>query len=440
MLLQGIVACAAALTGYSKKAVLAYLMRGQPSVLPRGYRLSIDGRGDLVAGITVAFMLVPQAMAYATLAGLPPVMGLYASVFPLLAYAWVGRSPHLAIGPAALDSLMVASALAAVASPDNAIALASVLALGVGLVQWGAAAARLGRFADALSRPILRGFMSGSAVLIGLSQLPALLAIPSTRGSVLMRLHSLAVHLDELHAPTLILGTTALVGLALLKRFRPQVPAAMVIVVLAIAWIVVMPSWGIPVVGAVPAGLPSLRMPSAAFGDVLELIPHALAIGLVGFVEAVSVARALAARQGTPPPDCNRELAALGTANVVAAGFGAFAITGGLSRSAVNADAGARTPMAGVITAVIVGIALMTLTPVFAYLPQAALAAIIVMAVAGLVDIRPLRTWREDRPGAGIYLVTALATMALGIVWGLALGGLAQLGDTLIRRARRRAS
>lgn len=404
-----------------------------------GYRWRRDGPSDLIAGVTVAFMLVPQSMAYAALAGLPPEVGLYASVVPLLVYALLGTSRQLAVGPAAMDSLLVASSVGALAAggSERYLLYAVLLAGMVGVVQVLLGVLRLGRVAKLLSYPVVAGFMSGAAILIALSQLPQLLGTPKLAGT---RLHELMVslgrHLGDVHVLTLALGATSVAILVWLKRRHRRLPGAMLVVAIATlsVWGLELEQRGVHVVGLVPPGLRGAAWPVFDAMDVVALAPASLAIALVAFTEAISVARVFADREGYAV-DANQELVALGGANLAGFLFGAYPVTGGLGRSAVNAEAGAKTPMAGVITALLVAAALSFFTPLFTNLPRAALAAIVITAVAGLVDLRGLRRlWREDRGGALVFMITAIVTLEVGIVQGIAAGVVAAAVRTSVAR------
>lgn len=376
-------------------------------------------RRDLVAGLTTAVMLVPQAMAYAMLAGLPPIVGLLASTVPLLAYAAFGRSAVLAVGPVAMVSMLVATTLTPLADPGGAhyIALAAALALLVGLIQVGSAWARAGRWLAYLDPAVLSGFTSAAAIIIGLSQLPALLGIPRPSG------HGVGA-LQAIHGPTAIVGLLSVAALVVMHRYTPRVPRGLVLTTaatVAVAWLG-LDERGVAIIGAIPAGLPRPSLPSLDPAVLPRLLPSALMIAAVGSLESVSVAKVFAQRSGQPLA-LDRELRGLGAANLAAAFFGGYPVTGGLSRTAVQAQAGARSTMAGVITALTVVLTLAALTDLLWFLPTAALAALIVTAVAHLVDIREIRRLSaNDRPGLLRLLLTAAATLGLGIEAGLLVG------------------
>ncbi len=428
-------------------------MSRPPSVARRGWpRLPVFDWGrrydretlaaDAVAAMVVTVMLVPQSLAYALLAGLPPETGLYASMAPLLLYALLGSSRALAVGPVAIVSLMTATAIGQVApagSAQQALAaltlafLSGAMLLAMGLL-------RMGWLASFLSHPVISGFVSASALLIATSQLKSLLGVAVEGHTLSGMLASLAQHAGDPHPLTLVLGGATLVYLAwarrgckaLLRRAglaeRPATllaraaPVLAVIVTTALTWALGWAEQGLRVVGHVPQGLPPLTQPAWDAALWRQLALPALLISVVGFVESVSVAQTLAARR-RERVDPDQELVALGAGNLSAAFTGAFPVTGGFARSVVNFDAGARTPAAGAYAALGLLLAALGLTPLLHHLPHAVLAATIVVAVLPLVDVRlALRTWRYSKSDFAALAATLLATLAFGVEIGL-LGG-----------------
>lgn len=400
--------------------------------------------GDLVAAMVVTMLLVPQGLAYAALAGLPPQLGLYASLLPLLAYALLGSSMVISVGPVAVTSLMTAAALAPIAEAGSGhyIAAAILLALLSGLMLFGFGLLKLGAMAQFLSHPVVSGFISGAALLIIIGQLRPLLGIDADSGSAVTLLVSLLRDLDNLHGLTALIGVGALLVLWLAKVFlvglltRAGLPGrsadlvaklAPMAVVLASILLVGIMGWQdqLRVVGALPKGLPSLTLPDFDARLIGQLLLPALLISLVGFVESVSIAQAFATRS-RQRVDANAELRGLGAANIASALSGAFPVTGGFSRTAVNAEAGARTPLAGVFAAVLIALVLLFATGLFSNLPMTVLAATIIVAATGLIDIRTMRhTWHYDRAEAvalaGTLLGVVLAGVETGIITGIAL-------------------
>lgn len=395
-------------------------------------------RSDLLAGLTVAAMLVPQAMAYAALAGMPPVTGLYAATVPLVAYALLGSSGQLAFGPVAIVSLLTASTLAPLADGDPAryVTLAGLLALLVGGIQVVLGLVRAGRLTALLSHPVISGFTSAAAIVIATSQLDDLFGLSiGSPGTWLERVGAVVTNLDATHLPTLLVGVIAMVLLVAGKRLGPRVPTALIVVAVATAAVPLLglDARGVGIIGEVPRGLPAPRLPTAPLDTVLALLPGALIIALLSYLEGISVARAVAARtHDRIAPD--RELLASGAANLAAGTFGAFPVAGGFSRTAVNHDAGARSPLASLVTAAMVLLALLALAPLFTTLPNAVLAAIVLAAVASLVDVRgAIHAWHVDRSDGAALTITFAATLFLGVELGIGVGIAASLLISLWR-------
>ena len=391
-----------------------------------------DARSDVAAGVTIGAMLVPQAMAYALLAGLPPEVGLYAATVPLLAYAVFGTSRQLAVGPVAIVSLLTASALAPMVEEGTAgyLAAAALLALMVGVVHIVLGAARLGFLVNFLSHPVLVGFTAAAAIIIGFSQAKHVLGI-STEATEHFYESVLEVgrNLGDINTPTVVLATGALAALVGMKKVAPRVPAALVVVVASIAAVELLDleQRGVRVVGDIPSALPAFAVPTLDGGLIGDLAVTAFVITMVGFMESIAVAKVYA-RRHRYDIDANQELIGLGAANVAAGLFGGYPVTGGFSRTAVNDSAGARTPIAAVVTAVIVVATIAFFTPLLASLPNAALGAIIIVAVIGLIDVAEVRhiatVKRSDLIGLAVAFV---ATLALGIEIGIAVAIVASM-------------
>jgi len=387
------------------------------------YRRS-DLTGDVTAGLTTMVMLVPQAMAYAMLAGLPPEIGLYASIVPLMVYAVFGSSRQLAVGPVAMISLLVATGVGAVAQPGSGdyLAYAVLLALMVGLMQFGMGLFRAGFIVNFLSHPVISGFTSAAALIIGFSQLKHLLGVPIERGHVHEIIAQAFSQLSAVDTATLAIAVASIVALLLFRRWNRRFPSALVVVTVGTLAVVGFGLTGVATVGSVPGGLPTPSLPSWDWAAMETLWPTALTIAMVGFMESVSVASVFA-RKHKYDIDPNQELVGLGLANVFGSFFTAYPVTGGFSRTAVNDQAGARTGMASVITAVGVALTLLFLTPLFTHMPKAVLAAIIVVAVSGLVDIKEIKhLWKVSKTDLAMLLVTFAATLAVGIEEGIIIG------------------
>jgi len=401
-------------------------------------------RRDLAAGLTVAVMVVPQGMAYAALAGLPPVTGLYAAIVPLMVYALLGSSSSLAVGPVAITALMTGNALAPIAGgdPGRYAALAGLLALLVGALQILLGMLRLGALVDVMSPSVLSGFTSAAAIVIAASQVKDLFGIDADRaGTFPAIVASLWRSAHTAHGLTILVSAVSIAGLLVLRRVAPWLPGTLIVVAGAtsVSAALAFGQHGVAIVTAVPAGLPSLTLPQVSMEDVRALLPAALAIALVAYMEGIAVAKALAARsrQRVRP---NVELVAVGAANAAAGVFQAFPVAGGFSRSAVNFAAGARTPVASLVTAAFVAVSALVLTPAFHHLPKAVLAAVVVVAVLKLVDHQGVVTaWRTRRFDGLTAGSTFLVTLSSGVEIGLAAGVAMSVAVALWRSIRPRA-
>ncbi|WP_300659255.1 SulP family inorganic anion transporter [Hydrogenophaga sp.] len=412
--------------------------------------------GDGVAALIVTIMLIPQSLAYAMLAGLPPEVGLYASVAPLLLYAVFGTSRVLAVGPVAVVSLMTAAAIGqhAVAGTPAYWAVAITLAFLSGLMLLAMGLLRLGFLANFLSHPVISGFISASGILIAASQLKTLMGVKAEGHTFVELSVSLWSQLGQVHGLTLAIGAVTVGFLfwvrsglkPLLQRLgmkpRPADvvaktgPVAAIAVTTWLTWALDWQGQGVKIVGAVPQGLPPFTLPLWDLGLWQQLLVPALLISVVGFVESVSVGQTLAAkRRQRIEPD--QELVALGASNLGAAFTGGFPVTGGFARSVVNFDAGAQTPAAGVFTAAGITLASLFLTPALYYLPQATLAATIVVAVLSLVDVSIFRkTWAYSKADFAAVLATLLVTLLQGVELGLVVGVAVSLALYLHRTSR----
>jgi SulP family sulfate permease len=386
-----------------------------------------DLQGDISAGLTVGVMLIPQGMAYSMLAGLPPIYGLYASTIPLIIYALFGTSRQLAVGPVAMVALLISSGVGALAplGSEEFIAYAILLAMMVGVIQFAMGAFRLGFLVNFLSHPVIAGFTSAAALIIGFSQLKHLLGIDIPRGKVHETLLAVFEKFGEINVPTLILGAVAIAILLIIKKVNKKIPGPLVVVLLSILAVYFLGLFeqGVKIVKEVPEGLPALGMPAFSLESIKALLPTAFTISFVGFMESIAVAKAIQAKHKNYQVVPNQELIGLGLANIVGSFFKAFPVTGGFSRTAVNDQAGAKTGLASIISAVLILLTLLFLTSYFYYLPKAVLAAIIMVAVFGLIDIKEAKhLWKTDRKDFVLFMVTAIATLILGIEEGILLG------------------
>ncbi len=405
----------------------------------RGYRRE-DLRADAIAGFTTAVLLIPQGMAYALLAGLPPVHGVYAALVPPIVYALMGTSRQLSVGPVALDSLLVAAGVGALAGvgTDAYLSAAIVLAALAGSIQIVMGLLRTGFLVNFLSVPVISGFTSAAAIIIGLSQAKHLLGIDVESSSSVARLvPEIVEKLLSVDSTTVSVAAFSVALILALKRLAPRVPGALVAVALGALLVFAFDLAGrVDVVGRVPDGLPSLAVPTFDWALIRALFPSALTIALVSFTESISVGKAYA-RRNKYRIDPDRELIALGFGNVGGALFGGYPVAGGLSRTAVNASAGARTPVAALVTSLVVGLGLVFLTPLFYFMPKAALAAIIVTAVVGLVDLEEVRhLHRVKKEDLVLLILTFVATLILGILQGIGVGVAASIVWFVIRTTR----
>ena len=390
-------------------------------------------KGDLFAGITVGVMLIPQGMAYAMLAGLPPIYGLYAATIPLIIYALLGTSRQLAVGPAAMVSLLIASGIGtlATAGTEQFVALAILLAFMVGVIQFSMGFFRLGFLVNFLSHPVITGFTSAAAIIIGLSQLKHLLGFSIPKGHAHETLLYVIEHIGHTNLPTFGIGLGAILLLFLIKKTYKQIPGPLILVILGIAvvWFFQLSEQGVAIVKDVPGGLPALSIPVLNLSHIQSLLPIALTISFVGFIESIAVAKAVQAKHKDYKISANQELMALGLANIGGSFFSSFPVTGGFSRTAVNDQAGAKTGMASIISAVLILFTLLLLTKYFYYLPNAILAAIIMVAVIGLIDVEEAKhLWHTDRTDFWLFIITAISTLVLGIEEGILIGITLSLG------------
>lgn len=410
--------------------------------------------GDFIAGIIVTIMLIPQSLAYALIAGLPPEVGLYASILPMVAYALFGSSMTLAVGPVAVASLMTASAIAplAISGTDLYVVLAIQLAFLSGLMYLVFGFLRFGFLAHLLSHPVISGFITGSAILISIGQLKNILGVNIAKSNVLDTIYALWKAFPQSNAYTLTIGISAIIFLFFAKKQLPKclcklgvekkladllsklAPMLVVIVATVLVWKLDLHlKGGVSIVGHVPSGIPDINFSLPTWSMLQSLWLPAVLISVVGFVESVSVGQSLAMKkqQRISP---NRELLGLGAANLASAFSGGYAVTGGFARSVVNYSAGANTPLAGVISAVLMTVVLVGFTDSFTNLPQAVLSATIIVAVLGLIDFSTLKeTWQFDKADSAALIFTCLGVIALGVEQGILIGVVFSLGAYLWR-------
>ena len=384
--------------------------------------------GDLFAGLTVGVMLIPQGMAYAMIAGLPPVYGLYASIVPQIIYAIFGTSRQLSVAPVAMDSLLVAAGVSVMATEgtETYIALAILVAFFMGIFQLLLGVFRLGFITNLLSKPVISGFTSAAALIIGLNQLKYLMGTEIIKSNRVIDILIDAVQkISSTHLITLAIGITGIIIIKSAKKIHKSIPGALVAVILGtlVVYLFNLDQQGVGIVREIPDGLPAFAIPDFSAGDIAQLIPLALTISVVAFMEAFSVAKAIEAKKRNYKVMPNQELIALGAANLVGSLFQSYPVTGGFSRSAVNYQAGAHTPLASIISAALVGLTLIFLTSLFYFLPEAILASVIMVAVAGLVDFSYAKQlWHDSKPDFILLLITFLVTLHFSMVPGIVTG------------------
>ena len=385
-------------------------------------------KDDFFAGITIGVMLIPQGIAYALIAGLPPIYGLYTAMIPQIVYAFLGTSRQLAIGPAAMDSLIVLSGVSVLATigSENFIALAILLAFMVGFFQVVFGFFRLGFLVNFLSKPVISGFTSGSAIIIAMNQIGNLLGIDVDRTNLF---HELVINVFEqfnnFHWQSLVLGSTAIGILLLIKKYFKKIPASLVVVIfgIIIVYLLKLNQKGVSILGEIPTGLPKFIIPSFDIELIQDLSGLALTLALIGFMEAISIAKSIEIKHNNYKVKPNKELIAIGFSNIVGSFFQTYPATGGFARTAVNDQAGAKTPLSSLIAALIIAISLLFLTPAFYYLPKAVLAAIIIVAAYGLLDFSmPKKLLSFNLRDLIILNVTLFVTIFIGIKEGILFG------------------
>lgn len=399
-------------------------------------------KGDIVAGLTVGVMLIPQGIAYALIAGLPPIYGLYTAMIPQIVYAIFGTSRQLAVGPVAMDSLIVAAGVATLAQigTDQFVEFAILLALMMGVLQIAFGMFRLGFLVNFLSKPVISGFTSAASLIIGLSQLKNLLGVDIARNNRLQNLLSEAFrHINEIHWITFIIGVLSIITIILIKKYAKRIPAALIVVIISIVVVKFfrLDQMGVAIIGEIPQGLPEFRLPHFNIQILTDLLPIAFTLSFIAFLEAISVAKAIEAKHTEYKVVPNQELIALGLGNVVGSFFQTYPATGGFSRTAVNEQAEAKTPLAALISALIVAYTLLFLTPLFFYLPKTVLAAIIMVAVFGLLDFSvPKQLLKYSKRDLVILNVTLITTATVGIKEGILVGVVLSLGMLIYKSTK----
>ncbi len=395
-------------------------------------------KGDVFAGLTVGIMLIPQGMAYAMIAGLPPVYGLYASLIPQIIYAIFGTSRQLSVGPVAMDSLLVAAGVSVIATAgtENYIALTLLLSLMMGAIQLIFGMARMGFLVNFLSQPVISGFTSAAALVIGLNQLKHLIGVDLVRSnSVFSIIQEAFLSFDQINWATFFIGIVGIILIKVLKKINKAIPAALVVVTLSIlvVYFLQLSHLGVKVLGEIPAGFPTISIPDLTNKNLQDLIPVAFTLALIAFMETISVAKAIQTQHKKEYTlDANQEMIGLGMANIIGSFFSSYPTTGGFSRSAVNDQAGAKTNLAAIISSGLIALTLLFLTPLFYYLPKAVLASIIMVAVFGLIDWKyPKYLYKTSKKDLLMLIVTFAVTLGLGIKEGIGIGVLVSLATVI---------
>ncbi|MCK4561772.1 MAG: solute carrier family 26 protein [Flavobacteriaceae bacterium] len=385
-------------------------------------------KGDLFAGITIGVMLIPQGIAYAIIAGLPPIYGLYTAMIPQIVYAFLGTSRQLAIGPAAMDSLIVASGvgvLAAIGS-EHFLVLAVLLAFMVGFFQILFGFFKLGFLVNFLSKPVINGFTSGSAIIIAINQFGNLLGVDISRSNHFhVVVFDIFTNIKNMHWQSFVLGGIAIIILFLIKKYFKKIPASLVVVILGIGAVYFfnLNNHGVNILGEIPKGLPNFKIPTFDQKLLSELSGLAITLALIGFMEAISIAKSIEVKHNDYKVKPNKELIALGFSNIIGSFFQTYPATGGFARTAINDQSGAKTPLASLIAAFVVALSLLFLTPAFYYLPKTILAAIIIVAAIGLLDFTmPKRLIYYNFRDLIILNATLFMTIFIGIKEGVLTG------------------
>lgn len=397
-------------------------------------------KGDIVAGLTVGVMLIPQGMAYALLAGLPPIYGLYTASIPLIIYALLGTSRQLAVGPVAMISILTAAGVSSLAASgtEEYIGLAIILAFMVGLIQFLFGVFRLGFIVNFLSHPVISGFTSAAALIIFFSQLKHLLGVQIPSSSHLLETIQFTLSQPP-HVASTLIGLVGIVIIALLKKFKPSIPGPLVIVAIGIVviWVFKLDQQDIKIVGEVPQGLPAFAIPKLDFEIIKTLFPTALAIAMVSFMQSIAAAKAMELKHRNYKIVPNQELISIGLANTIGSFFQGFPVAGGFARSAVNDQAGAKTGLASLISAILLIFTLLFLTPIFYYLPNTILAAIIIYAAINLINYKvAIELWHTHRTDFWLLISTFLATLLLGIEQGIGIGVILSIVMVIFKSSR----
>ncbi|SEB98675.1 sulfate permease, SulP family [Tenacibaculum sp. MAR_2009_124] len=385
-------------------------------------------QNDVIAGITVAIVLIPQGIAYALIAGLPPIYGLYSALIPQVVYAVFGSSRQVAIGPVAMDSLIVATGVSTLAlvGSESYIAIAILLALVVGSIQLLMGVFQLGFIVNFLSRPVITGFTSAVALIIGLNQFKNLLGVEFLQSDQIhILLEDIVNRIQFFNKNTTIIGVVACAVIIFFRKLNKKIPNALIVVTLGIVLIKYFgESWtGVAIVRDIPSGLPAFSIPTIDVPLIKELMPIALTLVMVGYLETISIGKTLEAKQDEYRVQPNQELIALGLSNIFGSFFKAYPSASSFSRSAINAESGGKTGVSAIVSSILVVLTLLFLTPIFYYLPKSILASIIIVAVFNLVNVKEAkRLWKANNLDFWLLVATFFSTLLFGIEYGILVG------------------
>ena len=383
---------------------------------------------DFFAGINVGILLIPQGMAYALIAGLPPIYGLYAALIPQIVYAILGTSRQLSVGPVAIDSLIVASGLGIISilSPEQYILMAISLAFIVGSFQILMALFRFSFIAVLLSKPLINGFISALAIIIGFSQLKYLLGIHISQTSLIQNiLIDIFNNINQINISTLLLGLSSILIIIFLKKFRPKFPIYFTVLILGtfVSYIFNLNKLGIEIVENIPKGLPEFKIPVLNYDIFFDLFNVGITLAILGYIHAISIAKKLEEKHNYYKIDTNQELFAIGMSNIIGSLFQSYPVTGGLSRSAVNDESGAVSGISAIISSLVVALIIIFFTSYLFYLPKAILSSIIIVAVINLIDYKfPQKLFSNFKDEFFLLLITFFTTIFFGIIEGIILG------------------
>ncbi|MBY7144185.1 SulP family inorganic anion transporter [Virgibacillus sp. NKC19-3] len=386
-----------------------------------------DLTDDLTAGMTVAVLLIPQSMAYAIIAGVPVTLGLFAATFPLLIYAFVGGSKYLSVGPVSIVSLLAFSGITSIVQADSTqfIELIMILALLTGVIQLLLGFIKIGSFFNFIPYAVIHGFISAAAIIIALNQVKSIMGVSLPKYDNLISYgQEIIIHLPEANLYTVGIASGSIFLLLLLKKTSPAIPGAFIVIFASVLIVDYfdLNEKGVAIVGSIPQALPNLSFHTPTFDLIISLLPIALMIAFISFVESYAVAKQLA-NKDNEPLDPNQELRGLGLANITSSFVGSIPVAGAISRTAVNQQSGAKTNLSLLVTAIFMLLAILYLTPLFYYLPKVTLAAIIIIAVSGLTNFKQLSYYfKNNISDAIIFLATFTATLLIDIFLGLMIG------------------